>query len=365
MTPSEAIAKRDRLAFNDARNVILASLIGGAAMRGAFGLYGLNARNIRRKREREAVKPDPGEVELPAKEASWADLFSAKVPRPWWFVPATTIGPAAGLVGGWAGMGALMKKYRKHREREELRKAKEEFEAALEDERSSKFASDLNELASAYVNGELDDDLEKSATFVDWAGDRVKYIGPTLATLALLSGGIGVTGGWALRGNSGQQAKIKAYREAMRRKRISRPSSLMARPAATSTQKSDESDKSDKLQDSESTEKSASISKVLRGVGKYVGIPAASAVGGGLLMTETPVGKWYLKNRMNRLLQDDEFVDNTINQVLTNPEVKRQFSRRLMPAMYQNFMQSHPTLSRIAKFINPSFREQANRGFVA
>lgn len=360
MNYEEAVAMRDSLAVHDAKKAIIASLLGGAALRGAFGLYGLNARNIRRKKERDEIKPNPGEVPLPAKAAADNDI--GNIPRPWWYTPAAVLGPPAGFAAGWAGVGALLKRYRKQREREELAKAKEEFEAALADERSSKFACELHDLAQSYVSGDLDADLEKSATFIDWVGNKASWVGPALATLAIISGSAGALGGWKLRGNSGEQAKVKAYREAMRRKRISRPSSLMARPAATPTD--DQGTKADS-DDNDASEKTASFGNTLKSVGKYVGIPAASAVGTGLVLTETPLGKWYLQNRMHRLLQDNSFVDSTINDVISNPKVRKQVANRLMPAMYRQFMQQHPVLSSIAKFMDPSFKEQARRGFVS
>ena len=212
-------------AAKDLGRLLLVGLALGAGGRSIAGLYGNAKRNVEREKRRNSLSSNEVPVSIPVTKQSNQESLK----RPWWFAPALTVGAFPAVLGGWAGVGALMKKYRQAKSDEELAAAKQEFETALaEEQASSKFACDLNELAQEYVSGNLDESLEKEAfgSFKDVSRGAAN----TYMSLAGLLSLIGAYGGWKMMGKSDESRRVEAYREAARRRNAGKPLTLVAQP---------------------------------------------------------------------------------------------------------------------------------------
>jgi hypothetical protein len=288
---------------------LLMGLTGGAAGRAGAGIFGNISRNIRRKREEKAEEKPVGEFTLGTK--------TAEEPRPRWFWPGLMLGTPAAVYGGWAGTSRLLKAYRKRRVRQDLEQAKKEFEDAMASEQQLKFSADLTTLADAWVSGELDEDLEKSAQ----VGTMLKALGPGAYTAMSLLGLLGLGAGWKLMGENPEEERIRAYREAARRRRMSRPLSLTARPAedtaklvahskATSTTPQHDASTSPEARepnDYEGERKTAQLAGGLRLLRRGALPMAAGAAGVGLGakgLYGTETGRNYVRRQTIQSLKD-------------------------------------------------------------
>lgn len=353
ITVDEASSLMSSEAWKDLRKALMISLGIGVAGRSAVGILGNMRNNIQRKKEREeAVRPATSQVDVPFKLArdKQADFFT-DVPRPWWFAPGAVIGAPLALYGGWAGTGKLLKAYRKKRVNDELESAKQEFEDALASEQAgttSKFAADLNALAEAWAAGKLDADMEKaSASLWDQMVQTYRGVPPFLYTLMSLVGALGAYGGWKMMGDNPDLKKIDAYQEAMRRRRVNRPASLVARPKAISTTPQMEDDQTEVPggeSDLNSTyQKAAALRTAGRWAKQLAPYAAAGAAGAGLTalgakhyLTRTDSGRNMLLKQLNALASDPRFISGLYDQFI--PQFKEEMVRR------------NPVLGRMAQY---------------
>jgi hypothetical protein len=363
MTRGQADTFVNQYAAKDLGKLLLAMLAAGAATRGAVGVYGNIARNLRRKRDRDLDEKPRYEISLPVKSA----LFDGK-PRPDWFAPAAVIGPPLAGAAGWAGMGKLMKTYRRHREQQELDKAKQEFEDALAEERTLKFSVDLHALAEAYEQGELNETLGKVADWIP-GSSAVKAVGnvgrgikPTAITIAAIMAGLGAYGGWRMVGAGDQADELKAYREAQRRRRAERPVSLMARPQVESHTQTDD-DEEEKPNDNPyrdsdlsktAYDKRAAIGRALR----HLGTSAGTGLGLSWLMTNTDLGRRWASARTKDLMKDPKFMRSQTQHMLSNPHVMGQIYQQMMPAITQRMTQQRPVVGRLMAYLLNNPRQQ-------
>lgn len=349
-------------AWKDLRRVLITGLLGGVAARAAAGVYGNIDRNVQRARERKETDSRPaGEFTMPVKAADTSP------PRPGWFVPSAVLGTAGAVYGGWAGMSRLVKAYRQMKARKELEQAKQEFDDALLAEGQTKFSHDLNELADAWAAGELDDTLasaalNKEAGIFDEASTAVRGIPPAFYTLAALLTGIGGLTGWKWMGESPEAIRVRAYRESMRRRRARQPVSLVAKPKAVGpTMPSDPVNKPE-AKDSDTTlsadEKSAAVKEAInwvkalrvgKGLGKTLGTGAAGGLATSAMMTKLPLGRRFLGNRAEDLLNDPEFVDKTMASLTNNPALMDAVYKKMLPAIKQQILRRNPWMGRLSQ----------------
>lgn len=182
----------------------------GAAGRGAMGLYRIISRRFGKQPQLsvpapvELTVPYPGRERLATKRkqksASIGGLLRgegaasrSEIP---WFAPAALLTGVGSVAGGWKGMDMLLDSQRKARQRDELERAKKDYEEALLSQYDQKSAAERTpgeQLGDAL--DELFDSLEKNA---DW-------------TQQLLGGyGLYATG-------SGLAAALAAYQMAKKR----------------------------------------------------------------------------------------------------------------------------------------------------
>lgn len=231
-------------AAKDVSKALAVVLLLGGGLRAAYGIAGNVGRNMRRAEVRNrAEKPEAGAIifntkpeeeeddttALNAKSAKAAPLGwgADKPPLPAWVVPALLLGTPTAFAAGWMGISAYMKRYRKSRAREELEKAERDFEKALSAEQSTKVARELDDLAAAYVTGELDDTLEKSAGGMR----RIDALLGLYLTALVGSAAVGAYGGWSMMGGAKGTKEVSAYAEAVRRRHAARSVGLTARNA--------------------------------------------------------------------------------------------------------------------------------------
>ncbi len=393
-TRQEAISLRDNAAWKDLRAALLVRLGIGVAGRAGAGIYGNMRRNIQRKKEREeAEQPARSDVIVPLKAAADMPSFQPAAPsapgfaeqsktyfsnvrRPWWFVPATTILAPLAAYGGWSGVSHLMKTYRKHRTGQDLDAAKQDFESALVEEqggRNPKFAAQLTELCDDWIDGTLDEDLAKSASAYEAGGTILRGGADMLMTLIALSGMAGLYGGWRIAGDNPQNRKIEAYQEAVRRRRLSRPTSLVARSGPIS--KTPEKDRTEQPEVEEDYEldadrKAASVRKVAAmkllkrlspraaagvdrirrrapyvddiaaGARRFAPHAGAGAVGAGATAL---AGKHYLTNTD----AGRDMILKQLTQMSDDPELFRSMYERFAPHLKREIVRRHPIAGRL------------------
>lgn len=327
------------------QSLLLAGLIGGGARAGA-GIVGSLRRNLRRKREREKDESVFHEISFPVKRSS------ESLERPDWTIPATVVGLPLAAAGGWMGVSKLIKAVRKSRDKQEMERAKAEFEEALANERGTKFAFDLDKLAKAWVSGDIDNSLEKAGNY----GRAIRSIPPALYTAMTLLGLLGTYGGWKVNKGSSEDL-IEAHREAMRRRQLSRPVSLVARSDAY-PEESAADEKPDKTQKDAFASASNKFTKISRGflgnLGRVAGSRALSAligVGSGLGATYLlPKFKWgrdFISGRAQEAMKHPDFAQSQASNFLDNPIVQQAIQKRML-----------------AQFQNPEFSHQVYGGFV-
>ncbi len=369
----------NRMARKDLVRTLLTGLALGAAMRGGAGIYGNVRRNMQRKKEREALKAGPEHdivFQSGPKVASKQAAMWGKE-RPWWFVPSMALGAPASIAGGWGGLGMLMKRYRKSRDKEELNDAKQEFEEALASENQTKFSADLDTLAQRYASGELDEELEKSAGgyLSDLYGGVTAFskgIPPMMYTLMALAGVAGTGAGWKLTGQSDDQKALRAHREASRRRRVSKPVSLVARrihsPATDelTTKKEPEDDyEPEESRKAAMDKRAGGLGSMALGLGKRVlqGAPAALATAAitapatAYAMTNTRRGKDFLANRMSDLMQDPKYMNQAVDSITSaarkNPAMMAQVYERAAPMIKWEMLRRHPWIGRLMQHYVP------------
>jgi len=334
---------RDSQAAKDVGKALLVALLAGGSLRAAVGIGGNISRNLRRKEERDdANKPGVNDMLFTPKTAgaiSPVEWGEDKPNAPSWMLPALLLGAPLSAAGGWAGVGKLMKHYRKSRSQDELENAKREFEEALAEEQSTKLACELDDLANAYVSGELDTSTEKQAE----AGALSSLWGAYLTAL-LGVGGIGAYGGWKMMGRSADASRVKAYREAKRRRQMARSISLTARSSPDSvTPQHDEPDEEPAEPNPESEEEYADNIAKEGGFGKSL---IGGALGAGLGLYG---GKKLIESNRGQDWKRQEAI-KTVRQMLegdAGSELVNTIYATLMPQLKQQFRMRNPMLSRI------------------
>lgn len=319
---------------NLARALVTALLVGAGA-RGTMGIIGNMRRNIQRRGEREDASKPTHEISVPIKTATYPD----------WYPAALALGVPGALAGGWMGMGSLMRRFRRLRSRQELEKAKSEFEDALSDERNLKFSTDLNSLAEAWVSGELSEStLEKASSNIMDASWKA-YLAAA-ALMALAGGGVG----WKLTGENPEAEHIKAYREAMRRRQTIRPISLIARSQAMSSAPQNEEHVTDvnKIASAKCARALLPALKKLPGTAMKLG---GGALGTSWLMTNTPFGKRWMASRSRDLMGDPEFMQRQTQLMLNNPQIMRQIYEQMMPTITARMIQQRPVMGRLMAYL--------------
>lgn len=323
----------------DARKNLIKALMTaallGAGGRGVIGIMGNIRRNMQRKREREKAMEPKHELTIATKAAAYPD----------WYPAALALGVPGALAGGWMGTDRIMKRYRQTRSRQELEKAKEEFEDALAEEQQLKFSADLSALAEAWSEGKLNEDtLEKAARSLLDAGWKT-YL--TLAALMTLAGG-GI--GWKLIGDNPEAMRIKAHREAMRRQRAVRPISLVARSKAISHIPQDEEREQDtnKMARVKSARSLLPHLKSLPGTAMKAGL---GALGASWLGTKTRAGRNWMASRSEDLMRDPAFVQRQTQLMLQNPRIMQQVYRQMMPTITAQMVQQRPVMGRLMAYL--------------
>lgn len=354
ITAADAQNITNDAAWKDLRRVLLIGLLGGASARAGAGIYGNITRNIRAGQVRNDEKGSPPEeITLPVRKAAAETPSAGSPPRPGWFVPSAVLGTAGATYAGWAGVSRLLKAYRKAQTRQELAAAKQEFEDAMSSESQMKFSSDLTKLAEAWVDGSLDKDLEKAAGLLDYAVTTAKAVPPAYYTLAALMTGLGGIGGWKMMGSNPEDEKLRAYREAARRRRIARPVSIVAKPAPPEQPKEDSTNRPEVKEPQEKSsamyKRAVNWAKTLRGAGKFLGSAAVGGIGSSLLMTKTPFGRKYLGGRAEDLMRDPEFIRHAIGSLSTNPAVMSSLYEQMIPAIKQQMIARNPWMGRLAQ----------------
>lgn len=325
LTRDKARGLINQFALKDLAKALGLVFAGGATARGVVGIAGNMKRNIQRKKERDEMSKPRNELIFPVKSA---ENPGQQVPRPAWYAPLAYGGGALAGIGGWGAMGAVLKNFRKQKQQEELAKAKQEFEDALAGERQLKFSCDLHELAEAYARGEYTPEKQAGISGV------VNSIPALMLGLALASGGTGLAAGWKLGGSNPNKRKIDAYLEASRRRRAAKPISLVAKTRPiTDTEDND----------SEDYAKQASLGKVLR----YGASALGGALGTSLLATKTPIGRWWIGQRTNDLMQDPKFIESQADKFLNNPKVMDHIYQRMMPMITSRMEANNPFMGRL------------------
>ena len=375
------------------RAVMTAALV-GAGGRGVVGIIGNMRRNLQRKRDRDVAARPVNEITLPIKAAS----------DPIWYPAALATGTTGALAGGWMGTGALMKRYRKARSKQELEKAKREFEDALSGEHQLKFSADLSALAKDWEDGALTDELLEKAS---WSAVDLGLKGylTLAAAIALAGGGIG----WKMVGNNPEAARVKAYREAMRRRQSLRPVSLVARSKAIGQTPQDEDTEDDinKMSHVKQAQWIGSaakgvgaaakgIGRAVKGIGRATGISPATkvmygsgrragqrmavathrtaksapelsaaiksspgtaakmglgALGMSWLGTNTAPGRRWMGNRAEDLMQDPAFIERQTQAMLRNPQIMSQIYQQMMPQITQQMIHNRPVMGRLMAYL--------------
>ena len=351
-TREEALSMRDNMAGARLGKTILMLLGLGAAGRATVGIYGDLSRNIRKKKERDELeKPDFRDVFIPTKIASQAVGAKLNIPRPRWFLPSMIGAAATAPFVGWGVTGAALKAYRKHRTKNDLEEAKKDFEAALLEEQDNsprvpKFAADLNALAKDWENGDLDADLAK-VTPLDKQANSLWDTASGLYITALIASALGGGAlGWNMAGrNSPEKLKIRAYREAMRQRQLTRPVSVVAQTKPVPKPLPQVSDVKPKTEEKEEPPNPEEKEAALKSIGKLLPSIAGGAIGaGGALLA----GKAYLKNTQS----GRNFMLNQLDDLVT-PELMSSFYSRMIPKIRYEFMQRHPVLGQL---LNPLLR---------
>lgn len=240
MTAQQAKAIRDsvnnRVAMKKLLNILALGVAGGGVARAGFGWLGNIQRNLRRATHRDERDQDsPMGFEVPVKAGSSVD--------PDWYIPAAIIGATGSGIAGWSLLDRWLQAHKRSRRAEEVAKAKQEFHGALaqslgprpKEERTigtaAKYSSlreELDKLAEAYVSGELDETLKdagdtKFAGNALWGAVSPLVTNPAYLTLAtLIALGTGATTYKMMDRTDPEKKKIELYREAMRRRRLSR-----------------------------------------------------------------------------------------------------------------------------------------------
>ena len=258
-TAAEAYTKTmNRQAIVDVGRILLAGLGVGAVGRGAVGLInGLRPDNITEPliddTEDDFVAKLPG-LKREHKTAGADDPPSNTVvtrspSRPDWFQYAALASGIGGAYGGWHLLNSLLKKRRAAELQSDLDAEQSKLDKELLTERRVAKESADNELFDSVVdkladvmlkraepdaaqnNGETRNynrpSLYEELAQPSWQTSTLKALGTALGPVAALLFGAGAYGGWRLAGKSEDTKKIEEYREAQRRRRVSRPESIM------------------------------------------------------------------------------------------------------------------------------------------
>jgi len=341
ITYEDAINSRNATSKHDLLKLLATVFAVSAGGRAAVGVLG-NMRNNIAKRKQRAEISNPGDSDIvfddADREVKSSSLFGSES-RPQWFLPAAAVGTPLAGAGGWIMVSKIMKAYRKHKAKTDLESAKNEFEDALNNERGSKFACDLSELAEKYKSGELDCYLNKESTVVD------KGLSVYWTLLAALAAA-GTPIGWRLAGKSDKATDVKAYKEIVRRKQMNRPLSLTAKtkPALPTTSKNYEtsSDQPEAEDDTMADDvKSAGLSKFIV---PMLGGAAGAGIGG------LGIAKW-LGSRGGEDWTRQKILKQ-VGKLSRDPKFSRELYSRLLPAFQRTFAERNPMLSSLFNVVS-------------
>lgn len=219
-----------------------ASLGVGAGARGLMGLY-----NLMQGKPKSNFSPGPGILRIPYSEeeeslqkAGDGDSFMqggsassfSGIP---WALPAATAGGLASLYGGWKGMDLILDAQRKRKLKQELERAKAEFEQALvpppEDKQGSndsrsKLGEDLD-----FVYDRMMKAAEPGFLGVDWGDLGGKAVGG-YGVYALLSSLLAGMGAYGMTANRSRRKLLeKAQKRRAMQRAQQRPTEIFAIPA--------------------------------------------------------------------------------------------------------------------------------------
>lgn len=295
ITPSEAQAVINRITMRRVlRNAALAAAAGGA-VRATTGIAGNIGKNYKGWNKRLRAGRDPGEIvvaipeeeeaqpktaglnrwkmmnkkrlarqhDMPEASSAIAQMIAGRKKKaedlavPSWAVPAYTLGVPMSFFLGVAGTNRLIREVRKAQTARKMQQARKEFDNALAEERNTKFARDLHELAQAHVHGDLPNLLSwrpKAVTgLAQGAGSVARGTAGLYATVATILAGLGGAAGWRMVGKGPNASKVEAYDEAMRRWRVANPLTLTARTQRVKVKHPPQTENEDQDEDGQGT----------------------------------------------------------------------------------------------------------------
>lgn len=339
----DPLRERDILSAQDLGRLLMAGVGGGAAARAIAGI--LNKATPSPVKEEE--RPPELRVVMPVVKRT---KRSALTTRPWWYYPSAVVGAPLAALGGWAAVSSLIKRRRRADRAEELEAAKREFEDALSDEQRLKFSSSLHGMAEAYVK-------RGSTSVLEALIGAAKAIPPVVYTTAGLSGVVGLPLGWSVLGQSDEENRVRAYREAMRRRDIAKPVTVSLRASRTPDLAEGQ------RHDEESENKSAAVGSttgrlaqwwmrakpVMKTYARPLGAGAAAggltAAGLGLLAANTGLGSSMALNIAPQL------IDKSIERLQNDPAAARRIFERVRPMIRQQLVESHPYIGPFLQYL--------------